>query len=587
MIHRIYSSLDSFKELCFNPGFNIILSDKTEESIDLQTRNRAGKSSTIELIHFLLGADCTKSSIFKNPELNESQFGIELDLGEDLTRVERSGENCSKVVVVQANVEKWPIKPSLNKKINKKVISNENWNQILGHFTFSLPIKGDLNYYGKHGPTFRSLFSYFVRRQESGGIVTPFKNAYQQLEGNVQINISFLLGLDWTIAQKWQHVRDQEKNLKELKKATKEGTLGPFIGSSSDLRTLLTVEEDKLQRMQNDLNSFQVLPEYKTFEIEASQLSQQINDLTNQNTIDRQLIIQLEESLKDEEQSDFQDLNTVYEEAGVLLPDLILKRYEDVKAFHKRIIENRKLYLQNEIDEAVQRIQHRRDEMKEKSTRRAEIMNILKSHGALEHYSMLQGELTKVQAKIEGIKQQFDLVEKLENGKTDLDIERARLIQRLRQDYTEQASLLKNAIITFEDISRELYENAGSLFISESSNGPTFEVKIQGRKSKGISNMQIFCFDMMLMRLCHTHGIGPGFLVHDSHIFDGVDERQIAKAIEFAIKEVERSKFQYIITMNSDSLPKIHQEGINLADYVLPTRLTDATDEGGLFGVRF
>ena len=33
--------------------------------------------------------------------------------------------------------------------------------------------------------------------------------------------------------------------------------------------------------------------------------------------------------------------------------------------------------------------------------------------------------------------------------------------------------------------------------------------------SKGIKNMQIFCFDMMLMRLCAKRNIGPGFLIHD------------------------------------------------------------------------
>ena len=44
--------------------------------------------------------------------------------------------------------------------------------------------------------------------------------------------------------------------------------------------------------------------------------------------------------------------------------------------------------------------------------------------------------------------------------------------------------------------------------------------------------MQIFCFDMMLMKLCAERGIGPGFLIHDSHLFDGVNERQVAKDIQ-------------------------------------------------------
>ena len=68
--------------------------------------------------------------------------------------------------------------------------------------------------------------------------------------------------------------------------------------------------------------------------------------------------------------------------------------------------------------------------------------------------------------------------------------------------------------------------------------------------------MQIFCFDMMLMEICQKQGRGPGFLIHDSHLFDGVDERQVAKALQLGAERAEASGFQYIVTMNSDALPK-------------------------------
>jgi len=90
-----------------------------------------------------------------------------------------------------------------------------------------------------------------------------------------------------------------------------------------------------------------------------------------------------------------------------------------------------------------------------------------------------------------------------------------------------------------------------------------------------------------MMILCKERGIGPGFLVHDSHIFDGVDERQIAKALEFTAKEVEKLGYQYIITLNSDTLPDNSLHNINLDNYILPVILTDETEEGGLFGFRF
>lgn len=94
-------------------------------------------------------------------------------------------------------------------------------------------------------------------------------------------------------------------------------------------------------------------------------------------------------------------------------------------------------------------------------------------------------------------------------------------------------------------------------------------------------------FDMMLMRLCSGRGIGPGFLLHDSHLFDGVDERQVATALRLGARIADEYGFQYIVTMNSDAVPTTMPEDFVLEDHFLSVKLTDATEEGGLFGVRF
>ena len=65
MIRHIYSTLPTFKTLRFNPGLNILLSEKSPGATDRQTRNGAGKTSFIELIHFLSGGNCEATSIFK------------------------------------------------------------------------------------------------------------------------------------------------------------------------------------------------------------------------------------------------------------------------------------------------------------------------------------------------------------------------------------------------------------------------------------------------------------------------------------------------------------------------------------------
>jgi uncharacterized protein YydD (DUF2326 family) len=99
--------------------------------------------------------------------------------------------------------------------------------------------------------------------------------------------------------------------------------------------------------------------------------------------------------------------------------------------------------------------------------------------------------------------------------------------------------------------------------------------------------MEIFCFDMMLQRMCARQKIGPGFLIHDSHLFDGVDPRQTARALAVGARLAEEIGFQYIVTLNSDVLAEVSSADFNVDSYLVPQRLTDATADGGLLGIRF
>jgi uncharacterized protein YydD (DUF2326 family) len=573
MIHRIYSTLPSFKGLDFKPGLNVLLAQKADGATSKQTRNRAGKTSLIEIVHFLTGADAGKESLLRTKALADSTFGMEFDLGGSRTSVERSGANKSKIKVAGAEF--------LNGRTR---VSNSEWTGILADKMFGLQAEEDDK--GRF-PTFRSLFAYFVRRQLGGAFTTPEKQAAMQQAGDLQMALMFLMGLDWQIARDWQVVRDRERTLEELKKAAGAGAFGSIIGKAADLRTQFTVAEARLKKLRDEVGRFHVLPQYGDMEAEASQLTRELNDLANGNTIDLSTIRDLELAAKSEEAPSLADLQAIYQEAGVVLPSIVQKRYDDVRSFHKSVIRNRRDYLAGELEAAKSRIEARNQQKARLDERRAEIMGILKSHGALDQFTKLQGEVGRLESEVESLRQRFEAAEKLEGTKNELEIERNRLTLRLRRDFAEQKERLSEAILAFEEASKRLYESAGSMQVEETSNGPVFKFPMQGSRSKGIKNMQIYCFDMMLMRLCAKRGFGPGFLIHDSHLFDGVDGRQVISALKVGAETAEELGFQYIVTMNEDDAFKEKEDGFDLNDYVLSIRLTDATEDGGLFGIRF
>jgi uncharacterized protein YydD (DUF2326 family) len=572
LIHHLFSTLPSFKALGhLKPGLNVLLAQKIEGASSKQTRNRAGKSSFVELVHFLTGAEAGPDSIFRAQELAEYLFGMDFDLKDGRSVVERSGNSKAKIFVTTP--------PAAKVKF-----SATEWCAFLGEQMFGL---GSLEAAGSKPPSFRSLFAYFARRQASGAFMTPEKQATMQGTGDMQTALMFLFGLDWQIARDWQAVRDREKTLEELKKAAGAGAFGSIIGKAADLRTQLTLQEARLKKLHAEIASFQVLPEYRELEIESALLTRQLNELANANTIDFAAIRDLEVALASEIPPDLEDLQAVYQEAGIVLPGLVIRRYEDVKSFHESVVRNRKDYLSSELEAAKLRIELRDGRKAQLDQRRGEILGILRSHGALEQFLKLQGELGRLESEVESLRQRFEAAEQLDGTKNELEIERNRLTIRLRRDFTEQKDRVAEAIVAFEETSQRLYESAGSMTIDETSNGPMFKFPMQGQRSKGIKNMQIFCFDMMLMRLCAKRRVGPGFLIHDSHLFDGVDGRQVISALRLGAEISSELGFQYIVTMNEDDAFKETIDGFNLNDYVIPTRLTDATEDGGLFGIRF
>jgi len=113
--------------------------------------------------------------------------------------------------------------------------------------------------------------------------------------------------------------------------------------------------------------------------------------------------------------------------------------------------------------------------------------------------------------------------------------------------------------------------------------GPGHNIDRSG--SHGINNMKIFAFDLMLAQRWSSKTRGPSLLWHDSELFDGVDERQVGAALQLAAQEAESQGFQYFCSLNSDDLPP--KESLGDLDLSPVLTLTDASEDGGLFGMRF
>jgi uncharacterized protein YydD (DUF2326 family) len=166
-------------------------------------------------------------------------------------------------------------------------------------------------------------------------------------------------------------------------------------------------------------------------------------------------------------------------------------------------------------------------------------------------------------------------------------VEKAEAQRTLARDHQERGAIIAEAMSTFEEISSQLYDEPARLEIVYDDYATRFRIEKDNLMSEGVNSMQVFTFDLTLAVLLARRGNWPGFLVHDSHLFDGVDGRQVGAALRVAESTLADFGGQYIATLNSDDLEKVQREtGDDFSKAVVKPVLND-TPEGGLFGFRF
>lgn len=384
MLLSVRADKKSFKKVTFSPGLNVILAERTKESTKRDSRNGLGKTSLIQIIHFCLGGN--RSKTLSNDKLADWTFTLDLEISGKKYAVSRNTTN-QRIVSIEGDCTDWPIKPEVDGETGKQLMRMKDWRQVLGSLMFGMQV----TYAEKYAPTFRSCISYFARQDgEKGGFLEPFSQYRNQQEWDRQVNNSFLLGLDWTHASKWQVLKDRKKVLDQLKREAESGILEHLQGNIGELEARKIRLEEDIRKQQSELDSFKVHPQYDRIVKEANQLTSHIHELTNDNVSDRRLLEYYENSIKTEKDTSSESVEAMYKEAGVVMPENVKKRLDEVKQFHKQVIANRKEFLKSEIDRLKQVLVQRDSEIGNLSGRRAELLSILRTHGALEEYTRLQ-----------------------------------------------------------------------------------------------------------------------------------------------------------------------------------------------------
>ena len=167
MILSVRSNMPSFKAVEFTPGFNVILADRTKESTRGDSRNGLGKTTLFEIVHFCLGAGTRRNRGLLVAPLKGWTFTLELQIEDRSLAVTRSTDQPNRVQL-QGDVD--DLTDVGERQLDGLAVRIPDWNAFLGEQLFGLSLEEPPP---KYQPTFRSLFSYLVRRDRDA-FSSPF-----------------------------------------------------------------------------------------------------------------------------------------------------------------------------------------------------------------------------------------------------------------------------------------------------------------------------------------------------------------------------------------------------------------------------
>lgn len=569
-LNSLTSSDPRFKTLQFRDGLNVLVADRTEASEQGDSRNSIGKTSFVKILRYILGGDL--SSEFKAPELSEHTFTASLSLPS------AQNDEVDEVTITRA------VSPTTRVKVSGWSATNgatdlhiDEWRALLSRKVFRIPEDASR-------PTAGQIWGQLIRTYFGN----PIKGHQSEADWESGVKLGFMLGLSPEILGKAGDVDRLTKQGKAIRAAVREGAIAHLSLDESALRAQLAAARRQRDRTQEDLRAFRVDEQYADHQRAADDLSGSIQRLNDEALSLQRRLRELNEALQDEAVTPLNGdltmrLERVYAEIGVVLPDTVSRRYEEVQAFHESVVRNRRSFLEQELSAVHERLDAINVERHRLDDQRSTIMQLLNETVALDTFLSIQRGLAQQESNVADIERRLEAATSISTIGDTIKLRTAELVASVRTELNERDDRLSESIALFGELGAEIYtDREASLLVAPTPKGLlSIGPHISGDASTGVRSVETFMLDMVCTIAAIKANRAPRLLVHDSHLFDAIDGRQVASCLNIGARLAEEHGFQYIVTLNSDFLASVEAQSDGAFDadpYMLSTRLTDETE---------
>lgn len=543
---KITSKGKIIREISFKKGINLIV-DETQQGNDSNTGNNVGKTTTLKLIDFCLGAN--PGTIYTDTETKRDVYSLVKDflVNEEvlITLVLKSNLDIddSKEIVIERN---FLSNKNKVQKINGEKLSNDEFEPKLAEL-----IIPELD---SEKPTFRQIISHNIRYEDDSINKTLKTLDRYTTDAEYETLYLFLFGCDFKKGGSKQYILDKIRQENIYKTRIEKSQTKTAYEAALSLVNF-EIEDLNLKKKEFNLN--------KNFEADLDRLNETKYEISKtsseitKSVIKRNLILEADQELNSRKSNiDFTQLELIYQQATNKIDDL-QKTFEDLVNYHNKMIIEKVSFIKRDLPSLENNIAEKEAYLSKKLKEEKKItLEISKSASfeEMEDIAIRQNENFRKRGEYETVIKQLDEAESnIEKYSTELE----KIDSEIFSDDFSQT--VKNQLGKFNkhfsNISYQLYGERYAIKhdVDVNKKGQrlykfsAFNANMSSGKKQG----EISCFDVAYIMFAKEENISClHFLLNDKK--ELMHDNQLVKIAEF----VNENNIQFVASILKDKLPE-------------------------------
>lgn len=580
-----------FQSIEFNDGLNVVVAEiRLPKNHDIDTHN-LGKTTVGSVIDFCFLSGTSKNHylISKIDIIGELVFYLELDFGDSTyLTIRRSNAKPTRVC----------FKKHKGKCENFSSLEESGWD----HFDIPLEkarliLDGQLDWRFLKPYNYRKIMGYLLRTQDDYREVFKLRK-FASKHMDWKPFLAHILGFNAKYIASHYEAEKILDEKKEIEKTIKL-ELGGSVEDISKIEGLVLLKRKDEKKKETQLNDFDFrVPDKENIKTLVDKLEREISINNKESYRLNHNKKRIEKSLKDGEiLFDPNDAQLLFKEAGVLFKGQVKKDYEQLIEFNKAITEERKDYLQEELDEIKNEIKIVNSNLNKGGKKRSELLSFLSETDSVEKYKNISNDLVDLRTDIESLTRKREHLNKLQEMRADireLESEKSKLRVCIEKDVEDKSSdedsLFSKIRILYSEFIEQVIDQKALLSAPPNSKGHLeFKAElldISGNSTyadRGHTYKKLLCiaFDLSIL-LAHAENKFPKFVFHDG-VFESLDDRKKRNLID-SLRDYAAQDMQVIITMIDSDMPSVDKdEDPPIREDEIILRLHDEGKAGRLF----